>query len=118
MKKIQIIVEQQLVDYIERLAFEVEGQKRIIKELILENATNPTFLDSDTFKKYQERYSERFAEYELAKKELEEVYVPKTLSEHDTSWELDFRTATLEITVRCNCLDDTPVEVILSGKKA
>ena len=120
MRKFEIVVEQQVVDYIERLAFEVEGQKRIVKELIMENPNNPEFLDSPTFLKYQARYEEKSAEYELAKRELQETNIPSTILEHsnNVSWELDFKTSILNVTVACNCLDDVPLEVIFSGKKA
>lgn len=100
----------EMVNLLQRISFELEGQKRIIKELILENENNPTFIDNETFKKYNVRYEEKNAEYELMKQEFQDKFVPKRLLEKDrailTNWELDYNTSMMTITYKGNDLDD------------
>lgn len=82
-----------VVDYLERLSFEVEGMKRVIKELIMENASNPSFLESETFQKYNERYELRNAAYEIGKNEMAQNFLPQDKTV--LSWNLNFSTGIL-----------------------
>lgn len=121
MRTFEFLINEDMTSYIERLAFETEGQKRIIKELIMENTDNASLLDGETFKKFQARYEEKAAAYEIAKKELQNTQIPKTLLEHNTntmSWELDFRTSILKVTMHCDCFDNVSMEDILNGTEA
>lgn len=100
----------EMVNLLQRISFELEGQKRIIKELILENENNPTFIENETFKKYNARYEEKNAEYELLKQEFQDKYVPKQLLVNNravlTNWELDYNTSLMTITYKGNEFDD------------
>ena len=93
----KVSVPNQVVDYLERLAYEVDGMKRIIKELITENVHNADILESETFKKYNSRYEEKSAAYEIAKEELIRNHIPQEVhdSNHLFSWNLDFSTGIL-----------------------
>lgn len=97
MKKFEVKVNNETVDYLERLNFEVEGMKRVIKEIITDNVYNSTVLDGEIFKTYNGRYEERVAAYELAKQELVENYIPKEILNSDSlaKWNLDFNTGIL-----------------------
>lgn len=101
MNTFDIRVNDETVDYMERLSFEIEGSKRIIKELITDNDTNSSILESETFKKFNARYEEKFAAFEIAKQELEREYIPKVLVENFISfkWNLNFSTGIMTITV-------------------
>lgn len=97
MKRFEVKVNNETVDYLERLNFEVEGMRRVIKEIITDNIYNSTVLDGETFKTYNSRYEERVAAYELAKQELTANYIPAEILNSDclSQWNLDFNTGIL-----------------------
>lgn len=97
MKILRVKVNQETVDYIERLSFEVDGMKKVVKEIILDGQDNPSILDGAAFKKYEERYRERNAAYEVAKAELQNTYIPAEIQPKVASWNLDFNTGVLVI---------------------
>lgn len=101
MNTFNINVNNETVDYMERLSFEVEGAKRIIKELLSDNNFNSTILENETFKKYNERYEEKFAALEIAKQHLERDYTPKVLKDEGVSfsWNLDYSTGIMTFTI-------------------
>lgn len=99
MNTIEITINNETVDYMERLSYEVEGAKRVIKELISDNDLNPIILEGEIFKKYNERYEEKFAAFEIAKQQLERDYIPEVLKSINTRWNLDFGTGIMTITV-------------------
>lgn len=112
----------EMVNLLQRISFELEGQKRIIKELILENENNPTFIDNETFKKYNARYEEKNAEYELMKQEFQDKYVPREMLVNNraalTNWELDYNTSLMTITYKGDDFDDyteDQVEELFAG---
>lgn len=104
MHNIQIRVNDETVNYMERLSFELEGSKRIIKEILTDPITPTEVLDGEVFKKYNARYEEKFASYELGKRELEKNYIPKILFDNSVNfnWNLDFTTGVMSV----NILDD------------
>lgn len=102
MKTFQKKVDNGTVDYLERLNFELEGTKRIIKELILENREDASVLDGKTFQRYNQKYEERFAAYETAKDKMAKEFIPPAVRESGdlASWDLDFATGILSYSVR------------------
>ena len=112
MNIINIKVNNEMVDYMERLSYEVEGSKRIIKELITDNADNSSVLEGATFKKYNQRYEEKFAAYEVAKQELQKEYIPKVLIEDKVplNWNLDFSSGIMTVTILDNSFDTSKLE--------
>lgn len=106
------VIEDEMVDFLERMSYELEGSKRIIKELILENPDNPAMLDSETFKHYKAKYDEHNAQYEIAKKELQNKYIPKKIQDSGTllKWNLDYDTAVLTVTVVGDMYKDMTME--------
>lgn len=97
----KLTLNDQLVDYLERLAYELEGSKRIIKELIIENPDNVGILNGETFKHYQKAYEENNAKYEIGKKELQNKYIPEKyrISGKVLNWNLDYDSACFAVTV-------------------
>lgn len=113
MKKLEIYVTQEMIDYLQRLNFEVQTRQEIITKLIemhKDDADDSLFV-SKPFLKYSEELSRVRAEYELAKSEVEKLYVPKKLyGQHQYNWSVDFSTNVMTIEVLCECgikaLDD------------
>ena len=93
----KITVDTELTNYIERLSREVEGCKEVIA-FMLENNKSIT---TDAFKSYRAEYNEVKAEFDLARQDVENKYVPQTLKDIDganTSWTLDYASSTITIT--------------------
>ena len=105
MRTLKIKINQDTVNYLERLHFEVEQRKDIIQRLIEAHAydTDDAVLVSPAFKAYSSELSEFVAEYELAKQELSNTYIPKYLDGHNINWNLDFSTGQLDVNVLCDC---------------
>lgn len=105
MKTIKVSVNQELVDYVERLSYEEESYKDVIMTLLEAHKNDPdgSSIDNPTFKAYQEKYARAKAEYEMAKKEITNQYIPDCLLEHQHDWKLDFASNELTINVYCDC---------------
>lgn len=101
MRKIEIKIKQEVIDYLQRLHFEVEARKDIIQRIIEAHAydENTDILDSKAFKKYDRELSEMKAEYELAKQEVTKEYVPDEFKGANIIWNIDFQTAVMTIEV-------------------
>lgn len=104
-KTIKVTVDQELVNYIERLSYEEAAYKDIILTLLETHKGDPdgSSVDNPVFRSYQEKYSKAKAEYELAKERITKEYIPDCLKDHQTDWSLDFGTNLLAITVSCDC---------------
>lgn len=106
MKKIEINVTQEMVDYLQRLNYEVFTREEIITKLIEmhKNDTDDSLFVSKPFLKYSEELSRVKAEYEIAKLEAEKLYVPAELyGKHQYNWSVDFTTNIMTIEVLCEC---------------
>ena len=105
MKTFNLEVKKELVDYIERLDFEVNAKERIIKSMLSDDSYE-NLMENESFLNYQNRYEQAFAEYEMAKQEITNL-IPKSIQKkHKVSWNLIFLTKTLELTFECNCFDN------------
>lgn len=104
-KIIKIEVNQELVNYIQRLHFEKETRQEVIRTLIEnhQNDIDASVLESSAFKTYSEQLSATTMEYELAKQEMSNQFVPECLANHQYEWNLDFGANELRITVHCDC---------------
>ena len=106
MKKIEINVTQEMVNYLQRLNYEVFTREEIITKLIEmhKNDTDDSLFVSKPFLKYSEELSRVKAEYEIAKLEAEKLYVPEVLyGKHQYNWSVDFTTNIMTIDVLCEC---------------
>lgn len=106
MKQIKIIVTQEMIDYLQRLNFEVQTREEIITKLIEmhKDDTDASLFVSKPFVKYSEELARVKAEYELAKIEVEKLYIPKVLyGVHEYNWNIDFTTNEMTIDVLCSC---------------
>ena len=92
MQKIIKIENQDFVNLIESLHYEVNARKELISFIVSKDMG----IDTDTFKKYNKEYMEFYIQYMEAKNKLEEMYV-RTAVENPMNWNLDFETG--EVTI-------------------
>jgi hypothetical protein len=90
MCKKEILIDQNVVNYIQKLQYEYESRKDVIIHILSNNL--PV---GDIFIQYQKDYEKSFEAYLLAKDNLTATYIPKDLK--NVSWVLDFYTNILEI---------------------
>ena len=102
---IKVEVNQEMVNYVERLSYEESSYKDIITTMLEMHKGDPdgSAIDNPVFKAYQEKYAKAKAEYEMAKQQITRDFVPECLQDHQTDWNLDYATCELTITVYCDC---------------
>lgn len=87
----KIIISEQFRDYLEGLNYEKTARANLITFMLDNNMNN-----KEMFEKINTEYLEYFIQFELAKKQLEEIYITpvyKTVS----NWDLDYRSK--EVTI-------------------
>lgn len=92
-----ITISEELKNYVERLALDVESRKELIAFLVEGDRGTHT----ETFKEYHKDYEEAFTAYSLAKDDVQKKYIPQALLDKDafnTKWKLEYATAELTIT--------------------
>lgn len=92
MQKIVKVENQDFINFIESLHYEVNARKELISFIVSKDMG----IDTDTFKKYNKEYMEFYVQYNEAKNKLEEMYV-RTAVENPKDWNLDFESG--EITI-------------------
>ena len=102
MKKIEVInlenTHKDVVDYLARLAYEVQANKDIIAELIERNKDNIAFLNSPIFKEYHKRFEDALASYKVAQDEFANIALPDKFKNNPTAmWKLTYNTYELSI---------------------
>ena len=90
--KIVKVDNQDLINFIEGLHYEVNSRKDLIAFMLNNNMRT----DTDAYKKYNKEYMEFYIQYIEAKNQLEKMYV-RTAVENPTDWNLDFETGKLTI---------------------
>ena len=105
MREVVIKVNIELTEYLERLSYEIASRSDIITMLIEKHKedADASVLESKAFKVYSEQLSALRAEYELAKREIQESIIPKVFKDHKYEWSLDYRTSELTIKLLCDC---------------
>ena len=110
MLKISFTIPEEQVNYIQRFAFEAEGRKKIVMEMIDANKDNPAIIESATFEKYHKGYIEAMASFEIARSQIEKIFVPKELRTSElgsyTQWNLDYLTNEMTIDFKSDVYDD------------
>ena len=92
----EFAINEETVNYIERLSHEVDGAVYLIASMI-ESGRDTS---GDTFKKYNDEYVKNLASFNIAKEEVQKKFVPQALLDKDAShtrWELVFETKTIKI---------------------
>lgn len=88
----EVEISDELRDYIEALAYDVESRKNIIIF-----ALEKDLIHTDSFKQYQKEYQDAFVSFELAKQELEKTYVKPIIGDRQVIWDLDYSTKIITI---------------------
>lgn len=104
MKTINIKISELTVAYIERLSYEVNAYETIITHLINNKSIDISY--NKNFDYYNEKYQDTVRELNIAKNEVVNTMIPKQLLKHKLSWNINFLTNMIEITVQCNCFDN------------
>lgn len=101
MEKRNIEVRQEVVDYIQRLHFELEARKDVIATIIENHKADDTveLFESIVFTTYSKQLSEIKAEYEIAKGLLDEFIPTDILDNKKFDWNLNFATSMLELSI-------------------
>lgn len=82
-------IDADLCKKIETLQFETRARQDLLSFMLDGRATT----NSEQFQKYHDEYTQFFYEYEKAKEELQNTYVP----EGSKRWELDFAACEVKI---------------------
>jgi hypothetical protein len=107
MRKFELQVTQELVDYVQRLGYEVDGYAYIISQIFDQhkNDVDDSVISSVPFKSYQTKYAKIKSEYEIAKmdleKEIKKLVAEKTsIEDPKFDWEIkNFSDLTVDITL-------------------
>lgn len=102
METVKVKINQDTINYLQRLHFEVESRQDVIQRIIEAHMKddNADILESKVLKKYSEELSELKAEYEIAKQQVTEQYVPSELKSDMYFWNIDFQAGVMSIGVR------------------
>ena len=105
MREFNIEIKSEITEYLERLSYEISARTDIITTLIEnhKNDNNASVLESKAFKVYSEQLASVKAEFELVKREFEDIYIPEVFKGHNYEWSLDYKTRTLTIKLYCDC---------------
>ena len=77
---------------------EADAMQKVIQQMIADNAANPDVMESASFKKYHGMYTETLSAFNIAKDEVEKMYVPAQIRNENTTWQLDYGSCVLTIT--------------------
>lgn len=99
MKTLNIEVNQDTVNLLQRLNYDVNSRRDTICYLIDQHKldTDDSLLTSKVFETYQSQLSAADAEYQLAKDELIRTYADADIMPKITYWNLDFVTGILTV---------------------
>jgi hypothetical protein len=106
MIKLEINIPQEMINYLQKLNYEIVTREEIITKLLEmhQDDIDDSLFTSKPVIKYSEELSRVKAEYELAKIEVEKLYVPDMLyGKHEYKWEIDFVTNVMTVYVFCPC---------------
>jgi len=98
----EISINAETVNYIEGIHYELSARKDIIAFML----SNDMKTDTEAFQQYQKELSEFYAKFNLAKKELESMYIPPEWKGHEVNWTLDYVTGVMTIQKLCKCAED------------
>lgn len=102
--KLVINLPEDVVNYLERLSYEYESCKDNIAFLLDSRRDDENLLESVAFKKYCEKQDQTKAEFEEAKYQVQQKFIPKKLLDHKFNWEIPrWQQRELIVTILCDC---------------
>lgn len=102
----EITVNQDTVNLLEALHYEVNSRREVIHFMLTK--PDPGF-NKELFDHYNKEYAEFYAQYDMAKNELQRTYVSDELVAKGAVWNLDFNSCILTVTLdeeesnECKC---------------
>lgn len=105
MRTFKLSTNNETVDLLQRLDFELAARKNVINALFEIHKDDPdsSVLESAPFKKYHKELVEAIAEWEFAKRQVPEKCLPAWLEGHQYNWTLDTITKEFQIDILCDC---------------
>lgn len=94
MKEIEVTIDQDIVNQLEALNYEVQARKSVVAEMLAQNMD----IGTSSFEKYQRELVEFTVQYEAAKNELQKQYVDSI--DGAERWNLDFNSGILTVTLK------------------
>lgn len=96
-KVLEINVEQNCVNILQRYSYEIEMLKNRINILTLNHVDDVTFLDSPVYTRLNDELLNKEMEYDRKKYEIITPYIPTEYRGNKYSWNLDFASTKLTI---------------------
>lgn len=105
MREYKIEVKSELTEYLERLSYEIASRKDIITMLIEKHKDDEdaSVLESKAFKVYSEQLGALRAEFEMVKREFQDMVIPDIFKSHRYDWDLDYKSRIVTIKLLCDC---------------
>lgn len=98
MLQIVFLIPENQVTKLQRFAYDYEARKNIIKEMINSNPDDASVMDGATFQRYHEAFIKSSTDFEIAKGEIERLFVPEELKTTGlVTWNLDYSLAQITI---------------------
>lgn len=109
MRTFQKQINSDVVEAIERAAFEMNARQQVVDRYLDRHASDgdSSALDSPVFLHFMSLLAESETEFELLKDAIGKEEVGEELNQHDAEWTLDYATQTITYTLKCDCpIDD------------
>ena len=105
MKEFKVEVSSEIIDYLERLSYEIASRVDIITMIIEKHKddNDASVLESKSFKVYSEQLGALKAEFEIAKREFQDIAIPDVFKSHNYDWDLDYKSRIVTIRLLCDC---------------
>lgn len=89
--ELNVAIAREMVDLIQGLQYEIATREKIVTNILTTPGMN---VNKELFDSYQKELSSYAAQYELAKSNLEKIYMPEEFKKLNTeiNWRLDFTT--------------------------
>ena len=108
-KLVLVDLPEEVFNKMQRLTYEVSTTQYVVNMFLTDHIKDPTpeAVESPVFKKYQQQYIDLSIKFDQEKEKITEEFVPDELKSESTTWNINFKTRQLEITVfegdNCNC---------------
>ena len=103
MRKIVVNVDAEKANALERINLELNLVKDVIQRIIEAHPNDTDVIMSPTFKAYQKQAVDLQAEYSIASKEVEDLYIPEKLKGHQINWTIPNNSTEMTINILCDC---------------
>lgn len=88
MKNIDVVLDENIKTYLERLSYEETALKEILITLIEYHQNDTSFLNAPLFLEYLEKYEKRYIELLMLREEILKTYTPQDIKGVSYGWEI------------------------------